>query len=160
MNLSQFKNKTATYTINGYASLFGIADGGGDIVMAGAFRDSLVKRGPRNIRMLFQHDPAEPVGVWTDMREDARGLWVRGELTQGANRAEDLAALVRDGAIDGLSIGFQTVKAEHERATGRRRLLKIDLWEVSLVTFPMLHTARLHKQRAAPHFQTNLQRSK
>ena len=147
------KNNAATRIITGYASLFGVPDGGGDIVMAGAFRDSLMKKGAANIRMLFQHDPAEPVGVWTHMREDARGLWVKGELTAGAARADDLAALIRDGAIDGLSIGFQTIRAERERGTGRRRLLKVDLWEISLVTFPMLAAARLQKSSSIPNWR-------
>jgi uncharacterized protein len=148
MNLFDLQNKRATSVIEGYASLFGVADGGGDIVMPGAFRDSIARKGPTNIRMLFQHDPAEPVGVWTEMREDARGLFVRGHLTPGVFKADDLQALIDDGAMDGLSIGFQTLKAQRDRGTGLRRLFKIDLWEISLVTFPMLTGARLRKFRA------------
>lgn len=148
MNDFELKNKQATSIIEGYASLFGVADGGGDIVMPGAFRESLERKGARGIRMLFQHDPAEPVGVWTEMREDARGLFVRGHLTLGVFKADDLQALIDDGAVDGLSIGFQTQKAQRERGTGLRRLFKIDLWEISLVTFPMLTGARLAKFRA------------
>ena len=148
MNALNNENKRATSIIEGYASLFGVADGGGDIVMPGAFRDSLARKGPANIRMLFQHDPAEPVGVWTQMREDARGLFVRGHLTPGVFKADDLQALIDDGAMDGLSIGFQTLKAQRDRGTGLRRLFKIDLWEISLVTFPMLTGARLQKFRA------------
>ena len=71
-------------TFSGYASLFGIADGAGDIVMPGAFRDSIASRGRHGVRMLFQHDPARPLGVWTGMREDTRGLFVEGELCTGA----------------------------------------------------------------------------
>jgi uncharacterized protein len=148
MNHSDLQNKRATSVIEGYASLFGVADGGGDIVMPGAFRDTLARKGPNNIRMLFQHDPAEPVGVWTEMREDARGLFVRGHLTPGVFKADDLQALIDDGAMDGLSIGFQTLKAQRDRGTGLRRIFKIDLWEISLVTFPMLTGARLQKFRA------------
>ena len=148
MNLSDLQNKRATSFIEGYASLFGVADGGGDIVMPGAFHDSIARKGPTNIRMLFQHDPAEPVGVWTEMREDERGLFVRGHLTPGVFKADDLQALIDDGAMDGLSIGFQTLKAQRDRGTGLRRLFKIDLWEISLVTFPMLTGARLRKFRA------------
>jgi HK97 family phage prohead protease len=156
MNAFKNENKRATSIIEGYASLFGVADGGGDIVMPGAFRDSLARKGPANIRMLFQHDPAEPVGVWTQMREDARGLFVRGHLTPGVFKADDLQALIDDGAMDGLSIGFQTLKAQRDRGTGLRRLFKIDLWEISLVTFPMLTGARLQKFRARwPNPSTN-----
>jgi HK97 family phage prohead protease len=130
-------------TFSGYASLFGIADGAGDIVMPGAFRDSIARRGGHGIRMLFQHDPSRPLGVWTDMREDARGLFVEGELCTSAACVRDIAALVAGGAIDGLSIGFKTVKAAPSRLTGLRQLFTVDLWEISLVTFPMLGSARV-----------------
>jgi HK97 family phage prohead protease len=135
---------------HGYASLFGIADGSGDIVMPGAFRDSLARRGARGIRMLFQHDPGRPLGVWTDIREDARGLLVEGELSLRAASVRDIAALMAHGAIDGLSIGFRTVKAVTSRATGLRQLLHVDLWEISLVTFPMLASARVTQLTPSP----------
>jgi HK97 family phage prohead protease len=128
---------------SGYASLFGIEDGTGDIVMPGAFRESIARRGRRGIRMLFQHDPGRPLGVWTDLREDTRGLFVEGELCFAAASVRDIAALLAGGAIDGLSIGFKTVKAAQSRLTGLRQLLHVDLWEISLVTFPMLDSARV-----------------
>jgi hypothetical protein len=93
--------------------------------------------------MLFQHDPAEPVGTWTAMAEDSRGLRVRGELTAGVRRADDLARLIAAGAIDGLSIGFRTLKAARGSRGALRLIREIDLWEISLVTFPMLAQARL-----------------
>lgn len=129
--------------VSGYASLFGVPDLGRDVVLAGAFRDSLARRGASGIRMLWQHDPAEPIGRWLLLAEDARGLRVRGRLSAGVARARELAALVREGALDGLSIGFRTVEAHRDRASGLRRLARIDLWEVSLVTFPMQPGARL-----------------
>jgi HK97 family phage prohead protease len=132
-----------SYGIEGYASLFGIADQAGDVVERGAFAQSLRVRGAGGVRMLFQHDPAEPVGVWTAMAEDGRGLRVRGELTAGARRADDLARLIATGAIDGLSIGFRTLKAQRLQRGGARLIREIDLWEISLVTFPMLAQARL-----------------
>jgi HK97 family phage prohead protease len=133
---------------SGYASLFGIPDQAGDIVMPGAFLKSLKRRKPQGIRMLFQHDPYLPLGAWREIREDAQGLFVRGELSVGASRVRDIAALLSDGAIDGLSIGFRTLKAERDRSRGTRRLTEIDLWEISLVTFPMMGEARVtaHKQ--------------
>ena len=79
--------------IEGYASLFGRVDRGGDMVMPGAFARCLAQRGARSIRMLFQHDPGEPIGVWTDIAEDERGLRVRGRLAKGVRRAEEVAAV-------------------------------------------------------------------
>jgi hypothetical protein len=127
----------------GYASLFGIADLGRDVVMPGAFTESLARRGPAGIRMLWQHDPAEPIGRWLSVAEDARGLKVRGRLNLAVERAREIHALLREGAVDGLSIGFRVVKARPERASGQRRLDALDLWEISIVTFPMLPGARV-----------------
>jgi uncharacterized protein len=130
----------------GYASLFNRRDGAGDIVMPGAFRASLMRRGADGIRMLFQHNPAEPVGIWLDIAEDERGLRVRGRLNQEVQRGRELNALLVERALDGLSIGFKTVKAS--RANGARLLHHVDLWEISLVTFPMLEGARVSAIKA------------
>jgi HK97 family phage prohead protease len=128
---------------SGYASLFGAVDLGKDVVDKGAFAASLKARGAAGIRMLFQHDPAEPIGVWTDIREDARGLFVRGRLTKEVARAREVLSLMRGGALDGLSIGFRAVKAKNDPKSGVRRILEADLWEISVVTFPMLPDARI-----------------
>ena len=127
----------------GYASLFGKRDSTGDIVMPGAFAESVKKRGAANIRMLFQHDPAEPIGCWIDIAEDERGLLVRGRLDKNVQRGRELLSLLEIGGIDGLSIGFKTVHASRDRNLNARRINKIDLWEISLVTFPMLDGARV-----------------
>ena len=129
--------------IEGYASLFGIADLGRDVVEAGAFRASLQRRGADGVRMLWQHDPTEPVGRWLSIVEDARGLKVRGRLNLSVRRAREIAALIGDGALDGLSIGFRVVDFRKDRTGGLRRLLALDLWEISIVTFPMLPGARV-----------------
>lgn len=136
----------------GYASLFGIADLGKDVVMPGAFGDSLQKRGPSSIRLLWQHDPAEPIGRWLSLSEDRRGLRVRGKLNLAVRRARDVHALMRDGAVDGLSIGFRVERARAERPTGLRRLEKLDLWEISIVTFPMLPGARVETVKGRESF--------
>ncbi len=130
--------------IAGYASLFGVPDQGGDVVQKGAYAASLkaLKDSGRGVKMLWQHDPAQPIGVWDEVREDARGLFVRGRLLDGVARAEEARALVAAGAIDGLSIGYRTKRAERD-ARGRRLLHEVELWEVSLVTFPMLPQARV-----------------
>ena len=127
----------------GYASLFGVRDASGDMVMPGAFATSLKIRGAANIRMLFQHDPSEPVGTWLEMIENERGLYVRGRLDCNVQRGRELLSLLESRGLDGLSIGFKTVSAAREKFTRTRQLLAIDLWEVSLVTFPMLMGARV-----------------
>jgi HK97 family phage prohead protease len=129
--------------IAGYASLFGVEDQGRDVVMPGAFRASLARRPASNVRLLFQHDPAQPIGVWDEIREDTKGLYVRGRLIEEVARAREVMALIRAGALDGLSIGFHAKKAARDAATGQRRLHEIDLWEISIVTFPMLPGARV-----------------
>ncbi len=131
------------YELHGYASLFNIVDEGGDVILPGAFAASLRASGAEGVRMLFQHDPREPVGVWLSLIEDGRGLKVHGRLTRGASRTDDLARLVTDGAIDGLSIGFRARTAARDRHSGLRRLASIELIEISLVTFPMLKSARI-----------------
>lgn len=127
----------------GYASVFGRLDEAGDIVLPGAFAKSLRRRGRDRIRMLFQHDPNEPIGTWETIAEDGFGLWVEGRLTGGAPRADALRRLIERRAVDGLSIGFRTVRAAREPSTGHRHLLEIDLREISIVTFPGQHMARL-----------------
>lgn len=128
---------------SGYASLFGETDLAQDVVERGAFSRSLARRGANGVRMLFQHDPNQPIGVWTEIAEDTRGLFVKGKLTQGVGRAVEVLSLMRAGALDGLSIGFRTVRANADKAKGVRRILEADLWEISVVTFPMLPSARV-----------------
>lgn len=130
--------------IEGYASLFGEPDQGGDVVERGAFAASLrrLAAAGRRVKFLWQHDPATPIGVWTEVAEDARGLRVAGQILPSVARGADAIALLGAGAIDGLSIGYRTIRAAPNHETGGRTLAEIDLWEVSLVTFPMLPTAR------------------
>ncbi len=128
------------HVIEGYASLFGSVDQGGDVVQKGAYMASLAEG--RQVKMLWQHDPSEPIGVWDEVREDAKGLYVKGRLLEDVARAREAAALTKAGAIDGLSIGYRTVKASKDDR-GRRLLNEVELWEVSLVTFPMLPEARV-----------------
>lgn len=130
-------------SFSGYASLFGKVDLAKDVVERGAFAGSLKRRGAGGIRMLFQHDPGEPIGTWTDIREDGRGLFVRGRLAKDVSRAREVLSLMRGKALDGLSIGFRTVRARADSAKGVRRILEADLWEISVVTFPMLPEARV-----------------
>lgn len=144
-------------SFEGYAALFRRPDLGNDVILPGAFRDTLQTRGTRGIRMLFQHDPAEPIGIWETLAEDRVGLFARGQLLLDVPRARDVHALMRAGAIDGLSIGFRTAKAHRDRPSGTRRIERVDLWEISIVTFPMQPGARITRlttprlPRASPH---------
>ncbi|MEJ6391828.1 HK97 family phage prohead protease [Gymnodinialimonas sp. 2305UL16-5] len=131
------------HVIEGYASLFGATDQGGDVVEKGAYAKSL--KAGRRVKMLWQHDPNEPIGIWDEVREDSRGLYVKGRLLDDVARAREAAALTKAGAIDGLSIGYRTVKANKDER-GRRLLSEVELWEVSLVTFPMLPEARVESR--------------
>ncbi|WP_413788579.1 HK97 family phage prohead protease [Paludibacillus litoralis] len=136
--------------IGGYASLFGVADQNGDVVEPGAFAASLQRlaRQGRSVKLLWQHDPASPIGVWDSVAEDRLGLAVRGRLLTEITRGAEAAALMAAGAVDGLSIGYRTIRAE--RAGAGRRLIELDLWEVSLVTFPMLPSARASAKAPDP----------
>jgi HK97 family phage prohead protease len=144
------KDVTLDGCFEGYASLFGREDLGRDIMMPGAFRESLAHRGAAGIRMLFQHDPNQPIGTWVRIYEDARGLFVRGRLATEVAKAREILSLMRAGAIDGLSIGFRAVRGKRDARSGVRRLEKVDLWEISVVTFPMQPEARVSSVKAQP----------
>jgi len=137
--------------IAGYASLFGATDQGGDVVEKGAYAASLQRLSASGgrVKMLWQHDPAEPIGVWDEVREDTRGLFVKGRILTDVARGREAAALIGAGAIDGLSIGYRTIKARKDDG-GRRLLSELELWEVSLVTFPMLPEARVAAKGDGP----------
>lgn len=145
-----FKRAEADGSFEGYASLFNREDLGRDVVLPGAFRESLAVRGSRGIKLLFQHDANQPIGVWTAIEEDSRGLYAQGRLMRDVAKAREVMALMRAGALDGLSIGFKTVKAQRDRTTGVRRIAKIDLWEISIVTFPLLPEARITSTKTKP----------
>jgi len=131
-----------TLYIEGYASRFGLRDLNDDVVVAGAFRDTLLDTGPKGVRMLYQHQVRSPVGVWDEIREDAIGLFVRGRILDLNAEARMVGSLVKAGVVDGLSIGFRAVKSR--RDSGSLRVLTgVELWEISIVTFPMLPSARI-----------------
>lgn len=139
----------ADHRITGYASLFGCPDQGGDVVCAGAYQRGLARleaEGGR-VKMLWQHDPGQPIGVWDEIREDAHGLFVRGRLLPEVARAGEALSLIKAGAIDGLSIGYKVRRAT-KTAQGQRLLEELELWEVSVVTFPMLREARVAAKAA------------
>jgi hypothetical protein len=138
-------------TIEGYGSVFGVRDDYDDIIAAGAFVDSLKahKASGTMPAMLWQHDADEPIGVWTEMTEDAKGLRVKGQLALETVRGKEAHALLKLGALNGLSIGFVSKQWAYDRESEVRTLTEIDLWEVSLVTFPANSKARVTNVKAA-----------
>ena len=127
----------------GYASVFDVADKGRDVVRAGAFRRA-VAAGVAGVPLLWQHDAKRPIGVIERLQEDRRGLRVIARLADGSSQAGEALALVRSGAVAGLSFGYRVREAARDAKSGVRQLTDLDLLEVSLVTFPMQPLARVH----------------
>lgn len=140
--------------IEGYGSVFDVEDLGGDIVAAGAFAGSL--QSGRKVKMLFQHDPNAVVGVWDSVAEDGKGLRVKGRILTAIQAGKDAYELVKQGAIDSLSIGYRTLKSMDRN--GRRVIQQADVWEVSLVTFPMNEMARIDAVKAASMSRRDMER--
>ncbi|HQS18786.1 HK97 family phage prohead protease [Reyranella sp.] len=130
------KAVTAEGEFEGYASIFGNEDYGRDIMVAGAFTKSLARRPAGKVKLLRQHYTDEPIGIWTDLVEDSRGLKGRGKLILDTVKGRETHALMRAGALDGLSIGFRTLKDRFDRQKGVRFIEEVDLVEISVVTFP------------------------
>lgn len=130
--------------IEGYASRFNEVDQGNDTIQKGAFSGSISKR---KVKMLWQHNRSEPIGVWDAMSEDETGLYVKGRVLDEVARGREALALVRAGAVDGLSIGYRAMDYAYDKDI--RVLKQVDLFEVSLVTFPMQETARIDAVKAA-----------
>lgn len=137
-------------TIQGFASTFGGSpDSYGDVIKRGAFAASLKEHEAAGTLplMLWHHRNDQPVGRWTSFEETRKGLRATGRLTLGATGGRDAYAFVKDGAVNGLSIGFRT-RAAKPRDDGSRVLTDIELLEVSLVGMPANASARLTQVRA------------
>lgn len=136
--------------IEGYGSVFNNTDAYGDVVVKGAFVRSLGEHAEKKTApaMLWQHNPDWPVGKWVEVREDDRGLYMKGQFADTA-QAKDVRTLARMGAITGMSIGFVPKKADYDKESDLRMIRDVDLWEVSLVTFPANDQARVVEARAA-----------
>lgn len=132
-------------SFTGYGSVFGNVDSYKEIVAPGAFSESLTgwRQKGRMPSLLWQHRSGEPIGVYTEMREDANGLHVKGKLALKTSRGAEAYELLKIGAVGGLSIGFQTREDSLDKVSGIRTLKKVELWEVSLVTFPANDAARV-----------------
>jgi HK97 family phage prohead protease len=130
---------------SGYGSIFGNKDLGNDVMMQGAFAKSIASKGPKGVKLLYQHDAKEPIGVFDEIIEDRKGLRVKGRLAMGTQKGREVYELMKMGAIDGLSIGYRvSPKGADYDERGKKRMLKeVDLMEISAVTFPMNTRARV-----------------
>ena len=131
--------------VEGYGSVFGVRDNYDDVIAAGAFAASLAahKAAGTMPAMLWQHDSHEPIGVWESMVEDASGLRIKGRLALDTVRGKQAHTLLKMGALNGLSIGFVSKQWAYDRDSEVRTLIEVDLWEVSIVTFPANQKARV-----------------
>lgn len=139
--------------ITGYGSIFGNEDSYGDVIEPGAFKDSLASRMPK---MLWQHDAWEPIGRWTEAKEDDKGLILKGQITTKTSRGNDAYELIKDGALDGLSIGYRTRDFEYNGDT--RYLKQVDLYEVSVVTMPANDKALVTSVKAGEMTERDFER--
>lgn len=139
----QVKELTEDGTFEGYGSIFGNVDSYGEKVMPGAFVESLArhKREGSSVLMLWQHNPNEPIGVWEDLAEDAKGLWGKGRLILEVQKAREIHALMKRKAIGGLSIGYRETDTDQDGTV--RILKKLELYEISPVSFPANRRARI-----------------
>ena len=132
-------------TIEGYGSVFGVKDNYDDVIAKGAFAATLAahKSAGTMPAMLWQHESDEPIGAWMEMSEDAHGLKIKGILALDTVRGKEAHSLLKMGALNGLSIGFISKQWAYDQEADVRTLTEIDLWEVSLVTFPANDKARV-----------------
>lgn len=141
-------------TFSGYASLFEVIDSDGDIMAKGCFRATIAaaRKAKRPPKMLWQHNRTEPIGVWTDLTEDEKGLRVEGRLVLETELGAKAYALMKAGALDGLSVGFNIIKAVRDAAKNARRIIEVDLREISLVTFGAMPGALVDGVKSASDF--------
>ena len=142
-------------TVEGYGSVFGVRDSYDDVIAAGAFQASLAahKKAGTMPAMLWQHDADKPIGIWTEMVEDSKGLRIKGQLALETTLGKEAHALLKMGALNGLSTGFMSKQWAYDRETDIRTLTEIDLWEVSLVTFPANGAARVTDVKSVDDLQ-------
>jgi len=139
-------------TFTGYVSVFNNVDQGGDVILPGAFTETLAAWKSKDSLppVLWQHRSGEPIGPFLEMREDNIGLWVKGKLLiDDVPRAKEARGLLKAKAIRGMSIGYVSRDDSYDRATDVRTLKKLDLWEGSIVTFPMNQMAGVNAVKSA-----------
>jgi HK97 family phage prohead protease len=129
---------------SGYASVFNVPDRQNDIVLPGAFKRTLIERGGE-VKLLWQHSFEEPIGVIENLYEDNTGLFMEARLLLDVSRGKEAYSLLKAGAVEGLSIGYTVTQYDYAPKTGHRLIKDVDLWEVSLVTFPANAQAKVAK---------------
>lgn len=141
----EVKEVSADGKFVGHGSIFGELDSYRDVVMPGAFKKSLAadfKSKNRQVPMLWQHDSYNPIGIYPVIYEDATGLYLEGACNMEVQQGRECHALMKQGALTGLSIGYTTVLSEWDEKALTRKLIEVNLWEVSPVTFPAGDSAR------------------
>lgn len=142
----EVKSISADGTFSGYGSVFGELDSYRDIMLPGAFTKSLqadfVAKN-RSVPMLWQHDARTPIGVYPTIQEDKVGLFLEGQVNMKVQQGREAHALMEQGALTGLSIGYNTITEEWDEENNLRKLHEVQLWEVSPVTFPAGDSARV-----------------
>ena len=141
----ELKSVAETGVFSGYGSVYGVLDEGDDVVSPGCFTESLAdwsSKG-RMPAMLWQHSSREVLGTYLTMKEDPVGLYVEGQLALKTQRGAEAYELMQMKALSGLSIGFMTREDSYDQKTGVRTIKRADLWECSVVTFPMNDHARI-----------------
>lgn len=122
---------------SGYASVFGELDNHNDVILPGAFEHTLLERHfGRNVKLLWQHEQKEPIGFFVKILEDEHGLYVEGKILLEVQKGREAYELLKSGAVGGLSIGYNVVDYSIDTETGIRLIKQVDLFEISLVTFP------------------------
>lgn len=144
--IEELKTDEAARTVEGWASTFGNVDAGKDVVMPGAFAKTI--RGTKSLPMLWQHRTDQVIGVWSEFEETDKGLRVKGRISE-TTLGNDAYTLARDGAVSKMSIGYATKRYEIDQTKGVRKLVELDLYEVSLVTFPMNDKAQITRVKSA-----------
>lgn len=153
------KNVDDAGVIRGMASTFDNIDLDGDVIKQGAFASGLAKAAGarRNIPMLDHHNMSAPIGRWTKILETDQGLEVEGKLTLEVQRAKELYALAKDGALGGMSIGFATKASDYDRSSGIRTITEADIYEISLVALPANTEARISGVKTAGNIETRVE---
>lgn len=150
----ELKSVNEKGVFSGYASVFGEMDGYNDIVMPGAFKKSIAARGVKRIAGLWQHDSDHPIFVHQVIEEDSKGLFIEGRLVLGVQKADEAYLLMQNDAVNGISIGYVPVETDYNAKTDVRKLIELDLWENSIVTFPALDSARVDEVKSSKELAT------
>ena len=130
--------------VSGYASVFDVIDNHNDIIVKGSF-STTIQNNRKNIKFLWQHDPKFPIGKITKIFEDIYGLYIEACITSGTEKGREAIDLLSKNIINGLSVGFKSINS-YTNAEGRRVITELDLWEISMVTFPSNQQSEIHNK--------------